>query len=240
MIVALHVSTTPPEIRGLIHSERRCSARRVLVGDLTPLSQSKRWIRLAARSRILSRHGRRRKRSRVISSACFKSSRKTACIRCATPRSLRRCPQCLASGMSRSGRTCGDDSLAGTTGSATRHGGRRTGSACGPEGILAATVEMRNTRVDLGIRQTGGRPAIVIRLRGAEALLSAGDVVDPFPRSGPRHGLALATARRLVENQQGTRRAERVAGALESVIELPPAAQPAEDVVMERQLTAVE
>jgi hypothetical protein len=27
---------------------------------------------------------------------------------------------------------------------------------------------------------------------------------------------------------------------LESVIELPPAAQPAEDVVMERQLTAVE
>lgn len=133
-----------------------------------------------------------------------------------------------------------DDSLAGTTGSATRHGGRRTGSACGPEGILAATVEMRNTRVDLGIRQTGGRPAIVIRLRGAEALLSAGDVVDPFPRSGPRHGLALATARRLVENQQGTRRAERVAGALESVIELPPAAQPAEDVVMERQLTAVE
>jgi hypothetical protein len=99
---------------------------------------------------------------------------------------------------------------------------------------------MRNTRVDLGIRQTGGRPAIVIRLRGAEALLSAGDVVDPFPRSGPRHGLALATARRLVENQQGTRRAERVAGASESVIELPPAAQPAEDVVMERQLTAVE
>ena len=106
--------------------------------------------------------------------------------------------------------------------------------------VLAATAELRDTRVDLAVRHTGGRPAIVIRLPGAETLLSARDVFDPFPRSRHKHGLALATARRLVENQGGTLRAQRVAGAVDFVIELPRASQPAGDVAGVKQMAAAE
>lgn len=92
--------------------------------------------------------------------------------------------------------------------------------------ILAATSELREARVDLNVVQEGDRPAIVIDIHGAEATFAVADVFDPFPPSGRGHGLALATARRLVENQHGALRAERITGALEFVMELRAASPP--------------
>ena len=47
------------------------------------------------------------------------------------------------------------------------------------------------------------------------------DMFEPFHGSGPSAGLALATARRLIENQRGTIRAELAPGCVRYVIELP-------------------
>lgn len=93
--------------------------------------------------------------------------------------------------------------------------------------VLAMTSELRNTRVHVNVVQTAGRPTVAIRVQGAEATFAGENVFDPFPRSGRGHGLALAMARRLVENQQGTLRAERGDGAFEFVMELPPVVESA-------------
>ena len=89
--------------------------------------------------------------------------------------------------------------------------------------ILAGASGLRGARVDLAASETDGFPSITIRIPGAETAFAAADVFDPFPASGRGHGLALAAARRLVENQHGMLRAERVDGALEFVMELPAA-----------------
>lgn len=47
------------------------------------------------------------------------------------------------------------------------------------------------------------------------------ELFEPFHESGQSAGLALATARRLIENQRGTLRAELAPGCLRYVIELP-------------------
>ena len=92
--------------------------------------------------------------------------------------------------------------------------------------ILAGTWDARGTRVDVDILDNSGGPAIRIRIPGAEHLLADSDVFDPFSLVGRGHGLALAAARRLVENQHGTLRAQPIAGALEFVLALPAASQP--------------
>jgi nitrogen-specific signal transduction histidine kinase len=47
------------------------------------------------------------------------------------------------------------------------------------------------------------------------------DLFEPFQASDFGHGLELATARRLIENQSGTVRAESIDGHLAYVLELP-------------------
>ena len=91
--------------------------------------------------------------------------------------------------------------------------------------ILGATSGLRDMRVDLHVLQTASGPTLTIRIPGAEAAMAVADVFEPFPPSGGANGLALATARRLVENQHGSLRAVTAAGALEFVMELPPASR---------------
>ena len=93
--------------------------------------------------------------------------------------------------------------------------------------MLAGASEVRDARVDSTILQSGNTPAILIRIAGAGTAFGVADLFDPFPASAPGHGLALATAQRLVENQHGSLRAERIAGALQFVVHLPPASQEA-------------
>jgi signal transduction histidine kinase len=91
--------------------------------------------------------------------------------------------------------------------------------------MLWGTSELRDSRVALKVLDTG-RPAVVLDFHGAGATFTGADVFDPFPPSGRGHGLALATARRLVENQQGVLRAERRDAGLRFVMELRAARPP--------------
>lgn len=91
--------------------------------------------------------------------------------------------------------------------------------------ILAGTSDLRDTRVDVKVLQTAYAPVIIIDIHGMEKAFPAAEVFDPFPRSGRGNGLAFATARRLVENQHGSLRAERVDEALQFLIELPAASE---------------
>lgn len=88
--------------------------------------------------------------------------------------------------------------------------------------ILAGIAGLRDTRVDLRLLETATAPAIVLTIHGVDPTLPiCEEIFDPFPPSGRTPGLALATAHRLVENQRGTLRAERIPGALQFVIQFP-------------------
>ncbi len=90
--------------------------------------------------------------------------------------------------------------------------------------LLAGIAGLRDTRVDLRLSDTTKSPAIILTIHGVDPMLPIGEeIFDPFPPNGRAPGLALATARRLVENQGGALRAERVPGALQFVIDVPPA-----------------
>ena len=91
--------------------------------------------------------------------------------------------------------------------------------------MLWGTSDLRDSRLALRILE-GDRPAVVLDFHGAGATLPDADVFDPFPPSGQGHGLALATARRLVENQQGVLRAERDDAGLRFVMQLRAARPP--------------
>ncbi|HLG54270.1 MAG TPA: histidine kinase dimerization/phospho-acceptor domain-containing protein [Vicinamibacterales bacterium] len=68
------------------------------------------------------------------------------------------------------------------------------------------------------------RSALVVVSRPTSASgpgRSVTELFEPFHESGQSAGLALATARRLIENQRGTIRAELAPGCLRYVIELP-------------------
>lgn len=88
--------------------------------------------------------------------------------------------------------------------------------------MLAGTSELRDARVDSTILRRDDTAAILIHIPGAGTAFDIEDVFDPFPASGRRHGLALAMARRLIENQHGSLRAERIADGVQFIIELPP------------------
>ena len=92
--------------------------------------------------------------------------------------------------------------------------------------VLTGTSELGATHIDVAVVQNHGRPAIVMTVHGATRDLAIGDVFDPFPPLWRGRGLALATARRLVENQHGVLNAERIAGGLRFVLALPAASSP--------------
>lgn len=87
--------------------------------------------------------------------------------------------------------------------------------------VLTGTSELGGGHIDITVAQTQDRPSIVMSVRGAIGDLAIADVFDPFPSSWRGHGLALATARRLIENQHGCLEAERIAEGVRFVLTLP-------------------
>ena len=82
------------------------------------------------------------------------------------------------------------------------------------------------SRVHIGLVED--QPGRAVRLVVSRSLGSgepniAADIFEPFSTSDPGAGLTLATARRLIENQGGTIRAECVAGSARYFVELPSA-----------------
>lgn len=93
--------------------------------------------------------------------------------------------------------------------------------------LLDETAVHRDTRIQIAVDHPDSVARIIVSspLPASGPTRSVTDIFEPFPASGPGAGLALATARRLIENQRGTMRAEFVAGGLRYVIELPLAGQ---------------
>lgn len=80
----------------------------------------------------------------------------------------------------------------------------------------AAGIQIGVTHADRAARIIVSRP-----VAASNPTRDVMEMFEPFQESGPSAGLALATARRLIENQRGTIRAELSPGCLRYVIELP-------------------
>lgn len=65
------------------------------------------------------------------------------------------------------------------------------------------------------------RITIATPVTADRARVDLAEIFEPFPASDPGAGLTLASARRVIENQHGTIRAELAPGCLRYVIELP-------------------
>jgi signal transduction histidine kinase len=87
--------------------------------------------------------------------------------------------------------------------------------------MLVSASSLREGHIILTIDGRSEVARITIELDGATTLPAAGEIFEPFRTSGPGHGLALATAARLIENQRGAVRAAHVNGRLRYVIDLP-------------------
>jgi two-component system, NtrC family, sensor histidine kinase HydH len=97
--------------------------------------------------------------------------------------------------------------------------------------LLSCAPSLRDGRVVLTIRQAGDIGQLTVEFEGSASQSAAGDVFEPFPTAAHGGGLALATARRLIENQHGTVRAEVADGRFRCVISLPVAKPAPSDAV---------
>lgn len=96
--------------------------------------------------------------------------------------------------------------------------------------LLACAPALRDGRVVLTIHQAGDIGQLTLEFEGSVSPPAAWDVFEPFPTAAHGGGLALATARRLIENQHGTVRADVVNSRLRCVISLPVAKTTPSDV----------
>jgi signal transduction histidine kinase len=89
--------------------------------------------------------------------------------------------------------------------------------------LLDKAVVPRHACIRLGVDHPDRVARIVVASPAAASSPngSVADVFEPFSGPDPTAGLALATARRLIENQRGTIRAEGGSDSLRYVIELP-------------------
>ena len=94
--------------------------------------------------------------------------------------------------------------------------------------ILGRPTSLRDGCVVIAIRKLGDMGQVTLEFDGAASPPGLGELFEPFPATSRSHGLALATARRLLENQQGTVRAEIVDAKLRYVIDLPLATESGE------------
>ena len=88
--------------------------------------------------------------------------------------------------------------------------------------LLDDAVVRRRARFGLSEDQPDRMVRLVVsRSAGSNESSIAADIFEPFPSSDPGAGLTLATARRLIENQGGTIRAEFSTDCVRYVIDLP-------------------
>ena len=89
--------------------------------------------------------------------------------------------------------------------------------------LLDESCVPERTHLRIGISQAGpvGRIWIESELASSDSTSDVGNLFEPFAAPKTHGGLSLAIARRLIENQGGSIRAETLAGHRRCVIELP-------------------
>ena len=87
--------------------------------------------------------------------------------------------------------------------------------------MLADTPSLRDGHISITIANRGEAAQIAVDLEGLTSVPAVGDLFEAFPATACGHGLALATAERLITNQHGAVKAEVIDGGVRYVIDLP-------------------
>jgi len=87
--------------------------------------------------------------------------------------------------------------------------------------MLADTPSLRDGHISMTIANRGAAAQIAVELEGLTSVPAVGDLFEAFPTTACGHGLALATAERLITNQHGAVKAEVIDGGVRYVIDLP-------------------
>lgn len=87
--------------------------------------------------------------------------------------------------------------------------------------MLADTPSLRDGHISITIANRGDAAQIAVDLEGLTSVPAIGHLFEAFPATACGHGLALATAERLISNQHGAVKAEVIEGGLRYVIDLP-------------------
>lgn len=87
--------------------------------------------------------------------------------------------------------------------------------------MLADTPSLRDGHLRITIANRGDAAQIAVDLEGLASVPAVGDLFEAFPTTACGHGLALATAERLITNQHGAVKAEVIDGGVRYVIDLP-------------------
>ena len=96
--------------------------------------------------------------------------------------------------------------------------------------LLACAPSLRDGHITVTIEHVGDVGYLTLEFDGRPSLPAAWDAFEPFSTVSQGDGLALATARRLIENQHGMVRPQIVDGRLHCVISLPVAGAAPSDV----------
>lgn len=87
--------------------------------------------------------------------------------------------------------------------------------------MLADTPQLRDGHITIAITHREGAAQIAVDLEGLTSVPAISDLFEAFPTTGGGHGLALATAERLISNQHGAVKAEIINDGLRYLIDLP-------------------
>lgn len=87
--------------------------------------------------------------------------------------------------------------------------------------MLADTPSLRDGHIGITIANRGDAAQIAVELEGLTSVPAVGDLFEAFPTTACGHGLALATAGRLISNQHGAVTGEVIDGGLRYLIDLP-------------------
>jgi two-component system, NtrC family, sensor histidine kinase HydH len=87
--------------------------------------------------------------------------------------------------------------------------------------MLADTPALRDGHISITMANRGDAAQIAVELEGVTSVPAVSDLFEAFPATACGHGLALATAERLIANQHGAVKAEVIDGGVRFVIDLP-------------------
>jgi len=100
--------------------------------------------------------------------------------------------------------------------------------------ILADTPPLRDGHINITVANHGDAAQIAVDLEGLTSVPVVGDLFEAFPATACSHGLALATAGRLINNQHGAVRAAIIDGGLRYLIDLPKDEPPCPESLRDR------